>query len=146
MSERIYSKDEHTWPKGPIGMYAYGDYMCRCKHCRISYSGDKRSSLCYPCAVEDIAQKEEAFNNAKKANGIPTMTNIINDLIEFRGSLLSCDRQIPHQPLKSRIEELDVIIKKFATYYNKSCSSSCINNNRCKDCVDNDLYEINSKG
>ena len=41
------------WPDQKLGMYAPGNYYCKCHDCGVEYIGDKRSIQCYPCALND---------------------------------------------------------------------------------------------
>lgn len=44
----------------PLGGYAPGDYFCRCIHCAVEFTGDKRALQCLPCAVNSLKRRAEA--------------------------------------------------------------------------------------
>lgn len=41
------------------GMWAPGEYCCKCHKCGSSFMGDKRAMTCAPCAYGDSAKPEE---------------------------------------------------------------------------------------
>jgi hypothetical protein len=43
--------------KYPIGGFAPGFYHCNCITCKNTFSGDKRSVQCEPCAIEMVRTK-----------------------------------------------------------------------------------------
>lgn len=63
------SVDQDDWPNKRIGGWAPGDYTCICSTCGCSFIGDKRASVCYPCAVE--VEKTERESYIKKARRMP---------------------------------------------------------------------------
>lgn len=44
-----------------IGGYATGDYRCICRRCKKEFGGDKRSSRCLKCAIEETQNKQSAW-------------------------------------------------------------------------------------
>ena len=53
--------------KVQLGLYAEGDYECKCVNCKDSFIGDKRSSYCLPCAILGAEQLAQRTREAYKA-------------------------------------------------------------------------------
>jgi Zn-finger protein len=43
----------------PIGGYAPGNYLCKCKICGVEFIGDKRSWQCEDCAIIELKKRPQ---------------------------------------------------------------------------------------
>ncbi len=44
--------ESNKWPQSPLRGWYGGNYWRKCMSCGDSYSGGKRSTQCYPCALK----------------------------------------------------------------------------------------------
>lgn len=47
----------------PLGLYAPGNYMCRCSACQKLFDGDKRALTCLDCAVLEIKAENSSLQS-----------------------------------------------------------------------------------
>jgi hypothetical protein len=61
--EGVFSNENisNSWPKERKLGWAGGDYTFKCLVCKDYFIGDKRASMCYPCAVK--REKEMVEDN-----------------------------------------------------------------------------------
>lgn len=45
-----------------IGLYADGNYFCKCIHCSETFHGDKRAVHCFRCAAKECQRSLAAAN------------------------------------------------------------------------------------
>jgi hypothetical protein len=48
--------NKETEKKYPIGGFAPGNYLNKCRSCGIRFAGDKRANQCEPCAIKEMEQ------------------------------------------------------------------------------------------
>ena len=65
-NEGVFSSEilSSTWPKERLLGWAGGNYTFKCIICKEVFIGDKRASMCYPCAVK---REKEMIKNDEGA-------------------------------------------------------------------------------
>lgn len=67
----------------PIGAYAPGNYMGICANCQTTFTGDKLSKQCEPCAINSIVSSHDhAISKLHKLTTALQSIKLNNDIIE----------------------------------------------------------------
>lgn len=72
----------HREPKWPVGGFAPGNYIARCRSCDHQFTGmDKRAYQCFPCAVDHL--HNDLFETRKKLVTVEKENGVLKDAIQI---------------------------------------------------------------